>query len=122
MSYQILMAVAKIKAAKIHFNTLALIRLATRTPRGEANVLAMTMITEGQKSTCPVNTFPTVAPMDETNVMAIDEAIATRVGMFRITSMMGIRMNAPAAPTIPDSTPTTKAERTAIALGNVTSS
>ena len=43
------------------------------------------------------------------NVIAKLVAIVTRVGIFRITSIIGTRINAPAAPTIPEAIPVSKA-------------
>lgn len=53
-------------------------------------------------------TFPTVAPIDEIRVIANEDAIVTRVGIFNITNMIGTRRNAPPAPTIPSPIPTIK--------------
>ncbi|MDZ5782405.1 hypothetical protein Q9M42_03985 [Marinococcus luteus] len=52
--------------------------------------------------------------MGETRVTASDVAMVTRVGIFKTTNMMGTRIKASAAPTMPALTPTTNALLTAI--------
>lgn len=89
-------------------------------PSGAAIKLATTMIAAGPQSTCPVVILPTVAPIDEMNVIANDEAIVIRVGIFKRTSMIGTSKKAPAAPTIPAPTPTMNADTAAMVLLNWT--
>ncbi|MNZ93846.1 hypothetical protein D3C78_1129370 [compost metagenome] len=62
--------------------------------------------------------MPAVEPIDEMKVIASDEAIATRVGIFKTTSITGTVINAPAAPTIPDNMPITPASTAASGLLN----
>lgn len=75
-------------------------------PSGAAKTLAITMTTDGHSKTFPAITFPTVDPIEDINVMASEDAIVTRVGILRTISMIGTRMNAAAAPTMPDAKPT----------------
>ena len=82
-------------------------------PSGEAIILATTIIAAGAYNTWSVTTLPTVEPIEEINVIARLEAMVTRVGIFKITSMIGTKINAPAAPTIQDEIPTNNAKITA---------
>src|SRR5699024_11667943 len=65
-------------------------------PSGEAIILATTIIAAGAYNTWSVTTLPTVEPIEEINVIARLEAMVTRVGIFKITSMIGTKINAPA--------------------------
>ena len=57
--------------------------------------LAATMISAGKYSTCPVIIFPAAEPIDEINVMASEDAIVIRVGIFSTVSIIGTNRNAP---------------------------
>ncbi|KAF9118822.1 hypothetical protein BGX30_004268 [Mortierella sp. GBA39] len=48
--------------------------------------------------------------MAEINTIASEEATVTRTGIRSMVSMIGIRIKEPPAPTIPETTPTIKAE------------
>lgn len=122
MVIQVFTAVTKIKIPIIICKTFVFTRFPTFAPIGEAIKLAATIMSEGRISTCPVEIFPETAPIDEINVMAKEEAIVIRVGIFKTTSIMGTNKNAPPAPTTPAPIPTMKAKRAASHLLNLTSS
>lgn len=106
--------------AKIICSDFVFMFLPTFAPSGAAIKLAIIMMTAGSHTIWSVMIFPAVEPIDEMNVMASELAIAIFVGIRSTTSIIGIKMNAPAAPTIPAATPTTNAELAAITLLNVT--
>ena len=105
ISSQIFPAVARMNRASIHCKTLVFTFCPTFAPIGAAIKLATIIIMEGPYKICPVITLPIVVPMDEINVIARLVAIVTRVGIRRTTSMIGTRIKAPAAPTIPAAIP-----------------
>ncbi len=108
------MTVAMISTANTHCNNLTFNFWPTKAPSGAAIKLAITIMTEGTSNIFPPNTFPEAAPIEERNVIASEEAMATRVGIFSITNMIGIVIKAPAAPTMPDNVPTIPAVLLAI--------
>src|SRR5690625_1187218 len=109
ISNHILMAVTKIRMDKIHCNTFVFIFFPALAPNGAAIKLATINTMAGAYKICPVTTLPIVEPIEDKKVIANEEAIVTRVGIFKITSMMGTSKNAPPAPTIPALTPIIKA-------------
>lgn len=100
MSSQILIAVPKIKIAKIHCKIFVFTFFPKCAPKGEAIKLAIIMIKAGINITCPVISLPVVAPIEEINVIAKDVAMVILVGIFKTRSIIGTKINAPAAPTI----------------------
>lgn len=115
------MAVAPINSAKIHCRNFVFTFCPTDAPIGEAIKLAIIRTRAGTKRTWPVITFPTVAPIDERNVIARDEATVTLTGIFKIDNIMGTRIKAPPAPKIPDTPPMINAKEEANHLLNITS-
>src|SRR5699024_10673105 len=101
-------------------NTLVFTRLPAFAPSGDAIRLAIIMITAGISNTWPVIILPAVEPTAERNVMASEDAIVTRVGIFSTSSIIGTNKNAPAATTTPAAIPVTYAKNAASHLLNVT--
>ena len=101
---------------------LAFIFLLNFTPSGAAMMLAAIITSAGSYGTWPVKILPDAEPIDDSSVMASDVAIVTRVGIFKITSMIGTMMNAPPAPTMPAARPTMNAALVAMNRLNVISS
>src|SRR5699024_8013783 len=120
-SNQILTALAKIRAAKIHCKYLVFIFLPTLAPSGAPIILAITIIIAGINNTWPVAILPAAVPIEEMKVIASELAIVILVGIFNTTIIIGTKTNAPAAPTIPEATPTISARIDASGLLNVTS-
>lgn len=110
------MAVPKINSDRIHCNTLVFAFWPTFAPSGAAKILATIMTAAGPYRIWSVTILPTVEPMDEMNVIASEVAMVMRVGIRKTTSMIGTKMNAPAAPTIPAAIPTMNARPAAIHL------
>ncbi len=94
------------------FSHFTLIRFPTRAPNGAATTLAQIITRLGPSSTSPADNLPIVAPIDEMNVMASEDAMVTLIGIFSTTSIKGTSKNAPAAPTTPDNSPTVPARIT----------
>ena len=114
------MAVPKINSDKIHCNTLVLAFWPTFAPNGAARMLATIMTAAGPYRIWSVTILPTVEQIDEINVIASEVAMVMRVGIRKTTSMIGTRIKAPAAPTIPAAIPTMNARLAAIHLLKVT--
>jgi hypothetical protein len=95
ISIQTFTATATINKAKITCNTFVFTFFPAIAPSGEASKLATTMISDGKNSTCPVDTFPVMAPIYEISAMAKEEAIVIRVGIFKTVSMIGTNKNVP---------------------------
>src|SRR5699024_3599850 len=105
------MAVPNIKIARIHCKYFVFMFFPVLAPKGEAIRLAITIIIAGTHVTCPVATLLADVPIEEIKVIARDEAMVIRDGIFKITSIIGSSKQEPPAPTMPAPTPTNHAKK-----------
>ncbi|MNV81237.1 hypothetical protein D3C71_1748900 [compost metagenome] len=72
----------------------------------------------GHRGIPPPEILPIIPPIADIKTIASEEAMVVRVGILRTVSIIGMRIKAPPAPTMPDTIPTSKAAVTAILLLN----
>lgn len=101
MDIQTFTAVMTINTTKPYLSAFVLIFALSFEPSGAPIRLPITVNTVGQSGISPTAIFPTMPPTADIKTMASEEAMVVRVGTFSTVSMIGIRINAPPAPTIP---------------------
>ena len=107
---QTLTAVKAISTTKPYLNILTFMMVLTLDPNGAPTRLPITVRTIGQIGRIPPESLPITPPMAEMNTIASEEAMVVRVGRRRTVNIIGIRIKAPPAPTMPDTIPTKNAD------------
>ncbi|MBB3129645.1 hypothetical protein FHS19_004320 [Paenibacillus rhizosphaerae] len=117
---QIFTAVRAINTTSAYRNNVTFILELILDPSGAPIRLPRTVKTVGPSGMPPPDILQMTPPTAEISTMASEVAIVVRMGMRSTVSMIGISINDPPAPTMPETAPTRKAAVTAAVLLNAT--